>query len=163
MDGPQQFPGPETAEAAQARHAQNKRRAAVVAEQQQAAGLRPGYPLLPVQLGHGAGSHRIAAHQAQQKRPGSGGAAAQHPGQQHPPPRQQPRYRQKREQRRNHRPGAQGQSLPDGPGRVGGAQQQHPQRSQTSQQPQLFPHGRHLPPECMPPAGGTCKFFPGDA
>ena len=69
-----------------ARHAQDKRRAAVVAEQQQAAGLRPGDAALPGTAGPRCGLPQDSCPQAQEKRPGSGRAAAQQPGQQHPPP-----------------------------------------------------------------------------
>ena len=166
MHPPQQHPGPEAAEAAQPRHPQDKRRAAVVGKQQQAAGLPPGDAAPAIQLGHGAGPHGIAARKAQEKGPGSGPAAPQQPGQRTQSRgrpgvqrRQQARHRQKRKQRRDHRPGAQGQPIPDGLGRFRRPGQQQPKGRQASPGRQLSLHIPHLHGHCMRPGGGTCKFF----
>ena len=156
MNEPQPHPRPDAAEHPHAQHADEEHRVGVVAEGQQPLRLRPGQTASPVQVRRRFRSDGIAAHKAQQQ----GGAAhavhpeqrlhqsCQHGGQQlsQPQGQQQGGHHQKGKQRRDHRPGTQGQRLRRrgaDKARLRQKQYQNPAEGQTGRRPPTHPHTNH--------------------
>ena len=147
MDEIEVNPRAQAPEAAYPHDAQNERRPGIIAKGQQPLRLVFGELACPVKLAHRAPTHRVAAQKTQEKSRGSGPAHPEKPPGKRlqPPPypvgkaqrNEQSRHHKIGKQRRNHRPGAKGQSPPHRLRRHGTAPQQQHHDGYQNQSPQF--------------------------